>query len=156
MLAEQNPILSPATGRAFVVEDRGCPHPGWRWNILNAAPVPTPLLVNPDGVITDVLLPERPAMTWAAVRADGTPVPGITGMTLEQAVEALERDRFSRLADLRYPEDRPIWLGTGQPWPCGRCGNEVDEETPHECRQHPCGDYPAPCNCDDPTTHNGH
>lgn len=19
-----------------------------------------------------------------------------------------------------------------------------------------CGDYPAPCNCDDPTTHNGH
>jgi len=23
---------------------------------------------------------------------------------------------------------------------------------PHE---HPCGDYPAPCNCDDPETHNG-
>lgn len=22
--------------------------------------------------------------------------------------------------------------------------------------EHPCGDYPAPCNCDDPTTHNGH
>jgi len=22
--------------------------------------------------------------------------------------------------------------------------------------EHPCGDYPAPCNCDDPETHNGH
>lgn len=23
-------------------------------------------------------------------------------------------------------------------------------------QEHPCGDYPAPCNCDDPETHNGH
>lgn len=23
-------------------------------------------------------------------------------------------------------------------------------------KDHPCPDYPAPCNCDDPETHNGH
>lgn len=33
----------------------------------------------------------------------------------------------------RYPTDRPRWLGTGQPWPCGRCGREVDDEDPHTC-----------------------
>lgn len=36
--------------------------------------------------------------------------------------------------DMRYPADRPGWLGPGQPWPCGRCGREEDDETKHDCQ----------------------
>lgn len=51
--------------------------------------------------------------------------------------------------EMRYPEGRPGWLGEFQSWPCGRCGNEVDDSEKHRCVPHPCGDYPAPCNHDD-------
>lgn len=33
----------------------------------------------------------------------------------------------------RYPANRPNWLGTWQPWPCGRCGKEVDNAEAHDC-----------------------
>lgn len=38
------------------------------------------------------------------------------------------------LPDMRYPEGRLGWLGPGQPWPCGRCGNEADGEDRHDCQ----------------------
>lgn len=57
-----------------------------------------------------------------------------------QAAEDLERAAAEQLAEakrrrelMRFPSDRPGWLGSGQPWPCGRCGREVDDEDPHEC-----------------------
>lgn len=36
--------------------------------------------------------------------------------------------------DMRYPQDRPGFLGEGQPWPCGRCGKEEDDLSQHDCR----------------------
>lgn len=33
---------------------------------------------------------------------------------------------------------------------------QVRQETESELAERICGDWPAPCNCDDPTTHNGH
>jgi len=36
--------------------------------------------------------------------------------------------------DMRYPTGRPGWLGTYQPWPCGRCGKEEDAADPHDCQ----------------------
>lgn len=33
----------------------------------------------------------------------------------------------------RYPEGRPYWLGEYQPWPCERCGTEVDAHELHRC-----------------------
>lgn len=30
------------------------------------------------------------------------------------------------------------------------------QETADELAERICGDWPAPCNCDDPETHNGH
>lgn len=41
------------------------------------------------------------------------------------------------LRDMRYPADRPGWLGRFQPWPCGRCGTEQDDDEPHDCREQP-------------------
>ena len=35
----------------------------------------------------------------------------------------------------RFPEGRPSWLGEWQPYPCGRCGREVDDVAPHECAE---------------------
>jgi hypothetical protein len=44
------------------------------------------------------------------------------------------------------------------------CGNRFDGDNlcmVSACQwediesEHPCGDFPAPCNCDDPETHNG-
>lgn len=35
--------------------------------------------------------------------------------------------------DLRYPTGRPGWLGRFQGWPCGRCGQAVDDDEPHPC-----------------------
>ncbi len=43
----------------------------------------------------------------------------------QQSVEAVE--------DLRYPANRPGWLGTYQSWPCGRCGRDVDDSQKHQC-----------------------
>lgn len=36
--------------------------------------------------------------------------------------------------DMRYPSDRPGWLGEFQPWPCGRCRKEVDDDSKHDCQ----------------------
>jgi hypothetical protein len=36
-------------------------------------------------------------------------------------------------APMRYPTNRPGWLGEGQPWPCGRCGKEEDNLDKHAC-----------------------
>lgn len=33
----------------------------------------------------------------------------------------------------RFPTNRPGWLGDYQPWPCGRCGKDVDASERHEC-----------------------
>ena len=35
--------------------------------------------------------------------------------------------------EMLYPADRPRWLGEFQPWPCGRCGREVDDSERHRC-----------------------
>jgi hypothetical protein len=36
--------------------------------------------------------------------------------------------------DMRYPSDRPGWLGEFQPFPCGRCLQEVDDDSKHDCQ----------------------
>lgn len=35
--------------------------------------------------------------------------------------------------ELGYPTKRPGWLGEFQPWPCGRCGEVVDDSKRHPC-----------------------
>jgi hypothetical protein len=48
--------------------------------------------------------------------------------------------------DTRYPTKRPGWLGPHQTWPCGRCGENVADES-HPCPDNPkCGD-PYDCRC---------
>lgn len=38
-----------------------------------------------------------------------------------------------------------------------RCkGNPNSPHRQEASNGHPCGDHPAPCNCDDPETHGGH
>lgn len=44
-----------------------------------------------------------------------------------------EEETPASTSEQRWPTDRPGWLGTGQPWPCGRCGREVDDESSHTC-----------------------
>lgn len=56
------------------------------------------------------------------------------------ALDALDPEYAEKLSEewakrdrMRYPLDRPRWLGEWQPWPCGRCGKQVDNAEPHEC-----------------------
>lgn len=58
----------------------------------------------------------------------------------ERAAELLKARNL-----LRYPAGRPYWLGMYQPWPCGRCGREVDDSEPHACRS----DLPSPATAED-------
>lgn len=41
-----------------------------------------------------------------------------------------------------------------RPWWLENMVDAILEAAPKE--EHPCGDCPAPCNCDDPETHGGH
>lgn len=34
---------------------------------------------------------------------------------------------------MQYPANRPGWLGEWQPYPCGRCGKDVDDTEKHPC-----------------------
>lgn len=43
--------------------------------------------------------------------------------------------------------ERAVWRGNRSKPDCPRCAD-------HAAKM--CGDYPAPCNCDDPRIHNGH
>ncbi len=62
---------------------------------------------------------------WQTVRGAGS-----QGFNLAHArVETGER-----LPDMRLPQGRPGWLGEYQPWPCGRCGDEVDDADRHDCQ----------------------
>lgn len=45
-----------------------------------------------------------------------------------------ESEASGQRDDMRYPAGRPGWLGSAQPWPCGRCGTEADDEERHPCR----------------------
>lgn len=42
-------------------------------------------------------------------------------------------EKWEREDRLKFPTKRPGWLGFGQPWPCGDCGKEVDDEERHVC-----------------------
>lgn len=57
-------------------------------------------------------------------------------ITVEDKASEKIAELRQRLAEqaLRYPTERPSWLGMYQPWPCGRCGREVDDSEPHACR----------------------
>lgn len=58
----------------------------------------------------------------------------VEGKASERLAEL--RQRLAEQA-LRYPVDRPGWLGMYQPWPCGRCGREVDDSELHACLPDP-------------------
>lgn len=54
----------------------------------------------------------------------------------ENAEEVRMDDKAStaNVPVLRRPARRPGWLGEYQPWPCGRCGREVDDSAQHYCQ----------------------
>jgi len=50
----------------------------------------------------------------------------------------ITRAALPAAAPLRYPAERPAWLGTWQPWPCARCMTEQDASEPHRCPSRLC------------------
>jgi hypothetical protein len=62
---------------------------------------------------------------WQKVRGVGTQGFNLAHARVETGVP---------LPDMRYPTGRPGFLGEYQPWPCGRCGNEVDDSERHDCQ----------------------
>lgn len=51
-----------------------------------------------------------------------------------QATSANDATPEAAPTETRYPDGRPGWLGEWQPWPCGRCGREVDGAEKHACQ----------------------
>lgn len=64
-----------------------------------------------------------------------TAAPGISD-AIDKAMRLLEVEKGAAESapDLRYPTDRPRWLGVWQPWPCSRCGKEESNGEPHDCQ----------------------